>query len=798
MCNWLIASVCTCLLAFPLASTSFAQATLPVAQTGPAPELAGRIVEEVHIFGNTTVSNALIDNQIHTHVGDRFDPLAVQADYQHIYDLRKFKNVQARVEPTANGGVIVSFEVTEQNLITKINFHGNRAVTTKDLTDAADLKVGQAIDTFRISLALTAMANLYRDQNFPLAHVTYPNEPLLQRGELLFEIIEGPHVVIRKLDFKGANSVSKDRLRDQVKSATWFPIFSAGKYDPDVVEQDVAALREYYKAHGFFDVRVGRKLIFSPDQSEMEIDFLIDEGPRYVVGRTIFEGNSHVADVELRKNLKLTEGRFWDEETLQRDKKQVIKAYSPLGYIYEQPSVASEQNPDYLDITTQHVFTKQPGKVDLVYVIREGRPFHVGEIRPKGNYKTQDKVIVREFRQMGPGSLYNSGEVQDATDRLRGLGFFSAVSVTPIGEDPQYRDVLVEIQENRTAQFNIGAGINSNGGVGGNLTYTQQNFDLGNPPNDWRDLLTETSFTGAGQRLRLDFSPGTVTSNASVSFFEPYLFDQPYSFGDELYLRDWIREHYDDRRLGDRITLGKRFDYVWSAQASLRAERVSVRDVQDPKDRSEQILAAEGHHPLTSLGFQVRRDTTNPGMFPYQGSVATAGYELYGALGGDYYFNKFTASWNQYFTLHEDLLDRRTVFRLSGHGGYIAGNSTFLERFYEGGIGSIRGFRYRGVSPRDGRGEDPIGGDFAVAGTAELNFPVYQEMLRGVVFIDAGDVESDVRFGTIRTSIGAGIRLQLPLPGMGQAPIAIDFGVPLTSSSQDDKQLISFSLGFSQ
>ena len=103
-----------------------------------------------------------------------------------------------------------------------------------------------------------------------------------------------------------------------------------------------------------------------------------------MVGRTIFEGNSHVADVELRKNLKLTEGRFWDEETVQRDKKQVIKAYSPLGYIYEQPTVASDQNPDYLDITTQRVFTKQPGKVDLVYVIREGRPFHVGEVRPKG------------------------------------------------------------------------------------------------------------------------------------------------------------------------------------------------------------------------------------------------------------------------------------------------------------------------------------------------------------------------------------------------------------------------------
>jgi outer membrane protein insertion porin family len=199
---------------------------------------------------------------------------------------------------------------------------------------------------------------------------------------------------------------------------------------------------------------------------------------------------------------------------------------------------------------------------------------------------------------------------------------------------------------------------------------------------------------------------------------------------------------------------------------------------------------------LTSVALQARRDTTNPGFFPYKGTVSTAGYELFGALGGDFAFHKFTASWDGYQTLREDLLDRRTVLRLSGNAGYINGNSTFLERFYEGGIGSVRGFRFRGISPRDGRGSDPIGGDFQYSGTAEVNFPIYQEALRGVIFTDVGDVESSVRLGTIRASIGAGVRLQLPF--LGQTPIAIDFGVPLTSNREDDRQLVSFSLGFSQ
>src|SRR5207302_8440978 len=126
-----------------------------------------------------------------------------------------------------------------------------------------------------------------------------------------------------------------------------------------------------------------------------------------------------------------------------------------------------------------------------------------------------------------------------------------------IGEDPQYRDILVEVIEGHTASFNIGAGINSNGGVGGNITYRQQNFDITNVPDDLRDSLSEHAFTGAGQQFVATFEPVTIATNASIRFTEPYLFDLPYSFSNDLYLRDRVRESYDDRRLGDGVTFGK-------------------------------------------------------------------------------------------------------------------------------------------------------------------------------------------------------------------------------------------------
>jgi len=134
-------------------------------------------------------------------------------------------------------------------------------------------------------------------------------------------------------------------------------------------------------------------------------------------------------------------------------------------------------------------------------------------------------------------------------------------------------------------------------------------------------------------------------------------------------------------------------------------------------------------------------------------------------LAGTTTFHKFTVNWDGYQQLFEDLTDRKTVLGLHGYAGYIPDDSPFFERFYAGGIGSIRGFRFRGVGPRDGRGLDPIGGNFIATGSAEVNFPIYSESLRGVVFSDFGDVEPEFHFGTIRSSIGAGIRLVLPFLG---------------------------------
>jgi outer membrane protein assembly factor BamA len=808
----------------PSTAQSAAQSNV---DTVVAPDLIGRTVEDVRVNGNAQVPSQTILNQVKTRIGDKFDPAQVQEDYQKIYALKRFSNVEAKVEPTAKG-VIVIFDVAEQKLIKSIRFVGNRSIDTDDLLKSVDLKVGDAIDAFRINLAKRTIISALRGKNHPFAHVQVNMDEVTRTGDVVFTVVEGAPVVIRDIEFIGRKSFEYGRLNEQIKTTRWWWIFNAGNYDADSVDQDVAILQKFYQSQGFFDVKVGRKLIFSPDQTEVEIDFLIDEGVRYKVGQIKFTGNKHVSDAQLRKALNLTEGNYFNDDILQRDIKEVVKVYSPLGYIYDPRS----PDPAYLQIgKPQYPFQiltlvhMERGVVDLVYEISEGHAFRTGRIIIKGNHNTQDKVYARELH-VQPGQLYNSGELEDALDRIRGLPEVDGksgppVTITPIGNEPDTRDVLVEVNEGKTADISFGAAVNSNLGLSGNIGITQKNFDALAFPTRIDDFFTDRAFTGAGQTFSATFAPGIYATTADVSFTEPYIFDLPYYTSEEGFFTRYIREDWYEQHEGGVISFGKQFNYNLSSAISFGAEDVKIGGVQDyyppyefvdiidpithlpainpvngqvetqlRSPRSIQILEHQGHNTQTDVGWQIRYDTTNHGPLAYRGFDASFNYKAYGALGGQYFFHKFEASGSTHNVLFTDLVDRKTVLNLSFDSGYITPDAPFFDRFYGGGRGSIRGFDFRGASPRDGRYGDPVGGDFMLVQTTEINFPIYGDGLRGVIFNDVGTVESDIRIHTIRDGVGAGVRVVIPF--LGPRPLAFDVAIPVLKGPQDTTQLFSF------
>ena len=781
----------------------------PPPASDPATDAAvGQPVAEVRVVGNRQVSDIEILNSIRTEVGEPFDPQTVTGDYQRIYSLRRFSNVDARYELSPDG-VIVVFTVVEQAPVEQVVFRGNTVFDERRLRQVVAAESGLAADPVLLGFARDGIERLYRSKNYPLVQIRVDRN---DDGSLVYDITEGPRVLVRNIDFLGAPSFSERELKRNIATRTYFPggFFGYnGRYDEETLDQDVGAIKQFYRNRGFFDVRVGRRSVWSDDLGEVQIEFLVDEGEQYTIGDIDIVGNEALDDDTILKAMAengLSAGEAYDADKIRDLRQELVRLYSPFGFIYQTPQPGLPQDPTSLSFNIEPRVRLEPGTVDLRFVVSEGRPFRVGRIRLRGNQYTKDKVLLRQF-DLAPGELYDSDAVRRGQQRLLQSQYFSQLRVTPVlpenadraemfdAEADAYdtRDLLIEVEEMSTASLLFSGAVSSNGGVFGSITYEQKNFDIADWPTGVGEVFRGEAFRGAGQLFRAKFEPGTIRTNASITFFEPYLFDRNLGFGTDVYYRTTRRRQYNDRRAGGQVRFVPRIGRKLSTTLSLRGEDVYIYDIDDPiADRAPEIVAGEGHEWLTSVGVRLGYRDVDDLLLPSLGYDVQAGWEGFGLLGGDPRFDRFTASAVGYVPLYRDLLDRPTVFETRLDAG-VADNAPFYEAFYAGGFGSLRGFRFRGVSPRDGIANDPVGGDYIFTSSAGIGFPLYGDTLRGVVFTDAGSVSDDTDFGTIRVSAGAGIRLQFD--AIGNVPIAIDLAWPVNKRSEDNEQVLSFSLG---
>jgi outer membrane protein insertion porin family len=331
----------------------------------------------------------------------------------------------------------------------------------------------------------------------------------------------------------------------------------------------------------------------------------------------------------------------------------------------------------------------------------------------------------------------------------------------------------------------LGAGIGSDSGVIGNISFDQRNFDVSDTPESWSELITGKAFRGAGQRFRISLNPGTEQSSYMISFTEPYLYDKPVSMdvSGMGFEREW--ESYTEDRLGGRVGFEKRYTNDWRRGMSFRLDNVNVTDLES--DAPKEVLDVEGNNALLGVRPYIGKDTTDSRFRPTKGYNFDFGYEQvtldhnYGILSG-------TQRW--YHTLYEDLSELKTVLETKLHGGTILGDAPLFEKFYAGGTSTIRGFDYRGVSPRASNNDDPIGSDWIVNGSAEVAVPLGTEVFSWLFFTDAAIIEE----GKPRTSIGTGIQIQIP-QWFGPVPMRFELAAPITKEEEDDTRVFSFSVG---
>ena len=364
----------------------------------------------------------------------------------------------------------------------------------------------------------------------------------------------------------------------------------------------------------------------------------------------------------------------------------------------------------------------------------------------------------------------------------------------PPDEDPPlYLPVIPRVQETRTGRLMFSAGVNSDAGLLGSVIVDEQNFDWTRFPTSWEDIRNGTAWRGAGQRFRLEAVPGTQVQKYTANFQEPYLFDTAVSLGlSGYYYNRWYRE-WDEERLGGRVGVGYQFTHDLSGTLAFRGARIQIFDpiVPTPAELTEVL----GENALYGFRAQLTHDTRDNSFLATEGHLFEAGVEQ---VIGSFDYIRGDIDFRKYFMLrqHPDGSGRH-VLSLNGRAAVSSDNTPIYEHYYAGGFSTLRGFDFRGASPRDPATGVLVGGHFSLLASVEYLFPITaDDNLRAVVFCDTGAVQPSIDDWTDKYRVAPGFGLRIVVPAMGPAPIALDFAFPVSKEPGDEKEVFSFFVGF--
>ena len=758
----------------------------------------GAVVREVEISGLRQIEQKLVENVVRARVGEPYDAGVVEADIVRINTLGRFGGVTAAVAPV-DGGVRLIYRLDELPILTGVEVRGNQAIDRFTLLSGVLLRAGDAVDRFLIDQARERIRDAYKASGYFVTDVSIDEAALERDRRLVLIVREGPRIRVREIAFAGNTAFPDKALRKQIEAKAWFPVFGQNRVlDREQLQLDASRLQDYYKDRGYLVAQVDRQIDVSPDEKDALVTFVIDEGPRWTLGGVRVESDDGepliFTDEQIRLNLALRPGEAFSDRGVRESIASLREMYGRLGYLEMRVVRRSDGRPG-----VDRLFDGEAGTVDMVVRINEGSPSNVSKVTVRGNTLTRSKVILRELRGLDPGRPFDQGGLDRSRRRLFESPLFRSGSVTVLGApgDPE-RDVLVEVAEQNTGEISLGATLSSDDGVLGAISITQRNYDITDLPDSWSELLSNRAFRGAGQTFNLTLSPGSDNSRYSIGLTDPFFLDSDYFLDTSLFLTDRDQFDFEERRSGARLGIGRRFGDVWSAQVRGRVEAVRIREIEP--DNPLDVFAVEGNNLITGLSLRVVRNTTDSGLAPSRGSRIVAEIEQVGVLGGDFNYLSATVNLAKFWTVSTDILDRRSTLRFNVDAGYIfdEDEAPTFERFFAGGHSTFRGFRNRGVGPRGIQADtltlsdEAVGGDFQLLTGLQYEFPLADRILRGVIFTDQGLVSDDLSLNPWRISVGAGIRLAIPI--LSQAPFALDLAFPLLSDPDDEERVLSFSL----
>lgn len=720
-------------------------------------------IARIEVKGNRRIEKDAILGVMQTREGEIISPARLREDLKAIYKMGYFTDVKFDVSDTPQGRILTVL-VTEKPAIKEIIITGNRQIKKDKILEVMDLKPFSVASDAPIQESVNKILHLYREKGYYEARVTSSLEPVSKTEvNLVLKVDEGGKMLIKEIRFEGNHAFKAKELRKvmETKEKGFFLISwitGSGKLSKDTLERDLEKLSAFYYNHGYIRAKVEEPQIDIKGHW-IYITIPIREGPQFRVGKMDFQGDLLEDKAKLKKHLEILKEKIYSREVLQKDLTTLSDLYADQGYA----------NADIVPLVKEN---DQNLTVDVIFDIRKGNKVHFDRIEIAGNIRTRDKVIRRELR-VYEGELFSASKLKESIRNLRRLEYFEDVNFsTSPGGAPDLMNLKITVKERPTGTFGVGAGYSTQDKVVGLVEISQNNL------------------FGRGQSLKAQGVIGAITRRFRLSFAEPYLMDRPLSLGVDAY--SWERDYDEYTRISKggviRLSHPMRWKYT-RLYGSYRFENVDLTNL--AINASPILVEASRIHNTSAFSLSARRDSRDAIFTPTKGSDNSVAVEMAGA-GGDTAFLRYVVESGWYFPLWWT-----TVGVLHGRLGYMQrlpwGALPAYEKFYLGGIDTIRGFKYAEISPRDPVTGERIGGNKFIQFNLEYRFPLYKKLgLQGTLFFDAGNVygPGETYFSSMRTSVGTGFRWFSPM-----GPLRVEWGYNLRPKPWEPHSAWEFTMG---
>jgi outer membrane protein insertion porin family len=714
-------------------------------------------IKELAVEGNRRVQEAVILGRVKSALGSPFNPGQLSDDIRAIFALGFFDDVQAKVTDF-EGGVRLTFVVKERPFIRDIAFAGNKVFSTATLQEKVDVKLGSVYNPVEVQRSADALRVYYEEDGYLEARIT-PEIERFGDGDVkvVFNIAEGRRITINRIVIVGNKGLTANQIRAAMGTQEREMYILRGKVQRQKLEEDVERILTLYNDHGFIQARVeATDIAVDREQAEATVTITVVEGPQFRVGEIKVTGVTLLPIREVERQFLLKSGDVFSRTKLRETVQAITDLYSTIGRASAEIVPRTENIP-------------APPTVNITYEIAEGPEVYVERINIAGNTRSEDKILRREI-PMAEGDLFTLKKLNTARQRLVNLGYFETVNAATLpGSDPAKIVVNFEVTEKPSGIFSLGGGYSSADSFVGTIDLAQNNF------------------LGRGYQASIRIRVGQLTQQGVISFTDPWLFDMPLAGGFDIFSLQRDYTEYTYASLGGTLRMSKPFEEFWRGTANYRISRDTVSDINP--GASQELLDQEGTTVTSMVSGGLVRDTRD------SAAVATRGGQFlvngdFAGLGGDNQFYKLVASISHFQPIwfNHILAGRLEAGYLAGWGGQ---ESPLFERFFLGGPNSLRGWKFRQISPVDSTGQQ-TGGNSELLGNIEYIIPLPFN-LRLALFVDVGNVYG---FATpfdplnLKADVGAGIRWVSPF-----GPIRVDYGLKITREPGDDIGAIQFSVG---